>query len=353
MSRNDDFIAQLEDYLVMFDGTTPLPDRVRNAIRAELPTARQVRPRSGLLRFFTMLSNASVPARVGLATAAIVAVVVLGAALINNDRNQGVGAEPTTAPTAPAASPSPSVAAELLTLKAAPFAPCDAADTQPATCVVPGTYRLNDWPGPDTWPETVTVDVPAGWFDWDAGPGADAVLVGGGPDARGNSGWGVLFATVGDVLRDPCDLTKGMIPATQVDTPQKLAAVMSSWPKFTATAAQPITIDGHSGLKLQLTSTGPISCSASGELWRTTTGWTYDVYPMIGSGAGMGAPGTFEIVDTGHGLLVIRTTDFAQTSPNELGGGLALDQTRHLADQTALHGILDSIRLTPKPSASP
>ena len=68
-------------------------------------------------------------------------------------------------------------------------------------------------------------------------------------------------------------------------------------------------------------------------------------------GYGNSAPGTYEIVDTGHGLLVIRTTDFPQTSPNELSSGVAADPTRHAADQVALHAILDSIRLS-NPAAS-
>ena len=51
-------------------------------------------------------------------------------------------------------------------------------------------------------------------------------------------------------------------------------------------------------------------------------------------------------------LLVIRTTDFPQTSPNELSSGVAADPTRHAADQAALHAIFDSIQLS-NPSASP
>ena len=64
------------------------------------------------------------------------------------------------------------------------------------------------------------------------------------------------------------------------------------------------------------------------------------------------APGTYEIVDTGHGLLVIATTDFPQPTPHELSWGVAADPTRHAADQVALHAILDSIRLS-VPPASP
>jgi hypothetical protein len=356
MSHNDDFIAQLEDYLEAFDGRTPLPDRVRDAIRAELPSARQVQPRTGPLRVFTMLlSNASAGARVGLAVATVVAAVALGAAFLNNSqRGAVVGVAATSAPTAtpaPSLEPTPSatsgssVPAEPLTLKAAPTAPCNATDTAATTCVTPGTYQLNNWPGPNTWPVMVTVKVPAGWFDWDASPGFDGLLVG-----PGASGWGVMFATVGDVSRDPCDPTKGVIPAAQVDTPQKLAAAMKAWPRFKATAPQPITVDGHTGLKLQLTSTGPSTCDGTGQLWTTTSGGSMNVYPMIGSTAAR-APGTFEIVDTGHGLLVIRTTDFPQTSPNELAGGVAPDPKRHAADQIELHAILDSIRLTALPAA--
>jgi hypothetical protein len=362
MSHSDDFIGQLEDYLETFDGTTPLPDRVRGAIRAELPSARQVQPRTGPMRVFTMLSNASAGARVALAAAAVVVAVVLGAAFLNNNqRGANVGApdtpaptvttSPTIVPTQPATS-APSSAAAPPTLKYATLAPCNAADTQANTCVSPGTYQLNNWPGSNTWPVMVTIDVPAGWFEWDADAGFDGVLVVDGDPNAAASGWGIMFTTVGDVSRDPCDPRKGTIPAAQVSTPQKLAAVMAAWPQFKATAPQPITVDGHSGLKLQLTSTGPDSCRDTGRIWRTTTGGTMNVYPMIGAPTTTArAPGTFEIVATGNGLLVIRTTDFPQTSPTEISGGVAPDPTRHAADQTELHAIHDSIRLTALPAA--
>ena len=56
----------------------------------------------------------------------------------------------------------PSVAGEPPTLKYARLAACDPTDTQANTCVAPGTYQLNNWPGPNTWPAMVTIDVPAG-----------------------------------------------------------------------------------------------------------------------------------------------------------------------------------------------
>jgi hypothetical protein len=42
----DDFIGQLESYLDEFEGMTPLPDAVRNAVRADLPTTRQMKRRA-------------------------------------------------------------------------------------------------------------------------------------------------------------------------------------------------------------------------------------------------------------------------------------------------------------------
>ncbi|HET7030228.1 MAG TPA: hypothetical protein VFI34_06935 [Candidatus Limnocylindrales bacterium] len=356
MTLNDDFIAQLEDYFETFDGATPLPDRVRDAIRAELPTARQVRPRPGVLRSFTMLSNTSAGARLGVAAAAVIVAAVLGATFLSN-RQTGPGVTPATpfptTTTSPSAPPTPSASAvasgpaQPLTLRGAPFAACDATDTKADTCMAPGTYQLNNGSGTQTWPVMVTVDVPAGWFDWDVGPGVDGLLVDGGAEARGGSGWGALFATVGAVSVDPCDAAKGVLPAAPVDTPGELAAVMASWPGFSATAPQPITVDGDDGVQVRLSSTSPSACAATGRLWTTRAGVAVDAYPMIGSGAGGRAPGTFRIVDTGNGLLVIRTTDFPQTSPNELGSGVPMDPTRHAGDQTELRAILDSIRLTP------
>jgi hypothetical protein len=117
---------------------------------------------------------------------------------------------------------------------------------------------------------------------------------------------------------------------------------MAAWPRFKETAPTPITVDGHSGLQVQLTSTNPSSCS-SGSLWQTTAGGSMDVYPMIND-SGPTAPGTFAIVDTGQGVLVIRTMPL----PN----GVAADATSRAADQAALRGILSSIRLAASTGSS-
>jgi hypothetical protein len=350
MTQDDEFIARVEDYLETFDGETPLPERVRDALHAELPRARQVHARPGPLGGSSMLSNLPSAARYGLA-AAVVVVVVLGAAVLNNTRSAGIGGEaPTQKPTAtpaPSPSPSPSAAAQPLPLWQAQYVACDATD-KGTGCLPAGTYQLTG--GPTVWPVTVTIDLPAGWFEWQAGNGWDAVLVddGGGTDA---SGWGVMFTTIAGVSRDPCDATKGTIPAAEVDTPQKLAAAIAAWPKFDATAPQAITVDGHSGLKFQLTSTQTGPCESTGVTWRSASGAAVDVYPMVNN-VGRSYAATVEIIDTGHGLLVLRTTDFPQTTPVELGGGMAPNPSLHAADQVELHAILDSVRLG-SPTASP
>jgi len=249
-------------------------------------------------------------------------------------------------------SSAPSMAALPPMLGAGTGVACDPADSA-RSCLAPGTYRLTG--GPDAWPVMVTIDLPAGWFEPGAGElgaadsGWDAVLVQGGPDTQySGTGWGVMFTTVGDVDRDPCDASKGTIPAAQVNTPQKVAAAIAAWPKFSATAPKPITVDGHPGVKLTLSRTSASTACGSGSSWTTTSGATVDAYPMV---YGRSYPGTNWIVDTGHGLLAIRAMDFPDTSPFELVGGVAQSSTRHVADQPKLHAILDSIRITDWPTA--
>jgi len=374
MTHNDDFIGLLEDYFDAFDGVTPLPDRVRDAIRAELPTARQVHPRPGLERVLTMLSNTSAVARLGLAAAVLVVAVVLGGAFLNNGSRGIVGGGPTPTP-APTIAPSlvptqasssnptsaptvaPSVSALPPSLAAATYVACAPADAGKG-CLAGGTYQLSG--GRAEWPVTVTIDVPSpvgsGWFEWSGGSGWDAVLAADPPNFDG-SGWGVMFTSVSDVYRDACDVSKGTIPAAQVDTPEKLAAAIAAWPGFTATAPRAITVDGHSALELTLKGTSKTAncgtdtnSGASGNTWLTLTGTSVDGYPVANPPNGHAYPTTVRIVDTGHGLLVIRAAHFPETSPAELDGGKAQSATQHTADQAGLRAILDSVRLVNTPT---
>jgi hypothetical protein len=196
----------------------------------------------------------------------------------------------------------------------------------------------------------VTLDVPAGWIEPSPQAGWDLLVVNDGPPDYTAAGWGVMFTTVGDVYRDPCDLSKGTIPAAQVTTPQKLAAAIAAWPGFTTTPARPITVDGHSALELKVAKKAKSSGCGYGNAWLSSSGASVDAYPFA---SGSAYPTTIRIVDTSHGLLVIRATDFPNTSPFDIDGNhLANTPDRHAGDQAALHAILDSIRITDWPASN-
>ena len=84
-------------------------------------------------------------------------------------------------------------------------------------------------------------------------------------------------------------------------------------------------------------------------MWTIPQGGTVNAYPMVGA-TGKPRAGTFRIVDVNGTLLVIRTTDFPDTSPNELAQGIPDDPTRHAADQVEMQQILDSVRITAAPA---
>ncbi len=342
MNRDDDFIGRLEDYLETFDGVTPLPDRVRDALRADLPRTRQVRPVRGTGRMTDMISRASTGARWGMVAAVVVAAVVLGAAVINYGRvSPGVGSAPATASPSPSPSVSPTptaTPAPPMPLSNAPQAACYPGGTP--GCLAPGTYRLTS----STWPAQVTVDVPAGWFQWLPASDFEGVLVDSGPDAPNGSGWGLMFFAVGAVSADPCDPAKGTIKPAQTSTVDGLVAVMTKWPGFKATAPTPITVDGFSGKLIELTSTLTTATCPSPVLWTTPQGYDLDAYPVVTADK-TPHTGRYRIVDVNGTLLVIRTTDFPETAPNEAAQGVALDPTRHASDQVELHQMVDSIRI--------
>ena len=352
MNGSDDFIGQLEAYLDDFDGATPLPGHVRDAVHAELPGTRQVRSDAGSRRLLTMLSTPSARVRWGLAAAAIVVAVVVGGAFLTGNRNQqGIVAGPATpTPTstiAPTPTPTPSPTPPVVGLLSAPSVPCP---VRPAvTCIKPGAYTLSS---PTYWPTTISFDVPEGWWEWFPGNILeDFEGVFADSPAEGGSGWGVMIMTVGEVSRDPCNPKAAMFKPADVDTPAKLAAAMAKWPGFKATTPMPTSIDGAEGLLVELTSTRTYKQCPENEafLWKTEAGTIIDTYPMVDAN-GLGRPGQFRILDVNGHLIVVRTTDFPGASPYEVFQGLDPVPPLHMADQVELQGILDSIRLgAPQP----
>jgi len=137
MTREDDFIGQLEGYLDEFEGMTPLPPAVRDAVRAQLPMTKQLgRFRGPMRRFDFMNSNV---VRFGLAAAAIVLAIFVGVRFLPID-NTGTSATQTPEPT-PTATP--------LALRAG--------------VLEPGTYLMSNVDQPIRTPVRFTFTVPAGW----------------------------------------------------------------------------------------------------------------------------------------------------------------------------------------------
>jgi hypothetical protein len=74
----DDFIGQLEGYLDEYEGVTPLPDPIRDAVRAQLPETRQVGPPWGPMRYLRMSNNL----KIAMAAAVVVVVAIIGVGVL-------------------------------------------------------------------------------------------------------------------------------------------------------------------------------------------------------------------------------------------------------------------------------
>jgi hypothetical protein len=341
MNRDDDFIAQLEDYLDTHEGDTPLPDRVRDAVHACLPGTRQARPARGPGRMLDMTSGRSTPVRLGAIAAVLVAAVALGAVFATTrDRLPAVGSADATLSPSPSVASTPSPAASLPTaLVNARMAPCGPDGGTP-TCLEAGTYRLSS----NFWPALITIEVPEGWWEWRPGEDYDGVLVESGGDAPDGSGWGLTFAMVDTVSKDPCDLSAGSLAAEGTGTVDGLVTAIGAWPGFVTTSSTPITIDGFTGRLIELASDGTTADCAASRMWLSPRGVSVDAYPVDAGDPSSTAQ--LRVLDVNGTLVVIRATNFPHTSPHELGQGVPQDPDRHLADQVELQQIIDSIQIS-------
>jgi hypothetical protein len=99
MNSDDRFIQQLESYLDDFEGATPLPERVRDGVRAALPRTKQTGAARGPVRYLSMTLSKVGP--VALAAAAGLLAIAAGVYLLNG-RNVG---QPTETPSSPSSAP--------------------------------------------------------------------------------------------------------------------------------------------------------------------------------------------------------------------------------------------------------
>ncbi|MDQ3879491.1 MAG: hypothetical protein M3295_00170, partial [Chloroflexota bacterium] len=101
MTRDDGFIGQLESYLDDYEGHTPLPETVRDAVRAALPRTRQTGSARGPVRYLTMMSTKAGPILIAAVAAAVL--IVAGGAFLFSGRNVGGPASTPNATPVPSA----------------------------------------------------------------------------------------------------------------------------------------------------------------------------------------------------------------------------------------------------------
>jgi hypothetical protein len=214
MTRNDDFIGQLEDYLDEYQGSTPLPGDVRNAIRAKLPSTNQ-RPAWWPARRFPEMNST---AKLALAAAAVVVAAFLGVRfLLPADVGIG-GPDPTPTP-----SPTPSALS--------------------GTDLEPGTYRLT------VQGVNATLTVPGGW----ANLGGTGVT----KESDESAFTAVVFwccdADFASVYLDPCQWQGGVVDPPVGPTVDDLATALDNQAQRGESTPVDVTIDGYSGKMIELT----------------------------------------------------------------------------------------------------
>ena len=290
MTRDDDFIGHLEGYLDEYEGSTPLPESVRDVVRAQLPRTKQIGPVGGLMRNIYMNSSMESPARWGLLAAVVVGVVIIGGALVFGG---GASIGDSRSPTPSLESESPSLESD----------PAESVNPSPGHALLPrqralepGSYQLADG-----FPVTITFDVPEGFWSCSSSPLEQAVCTdfGGAPGSPG-----LAFLVIDNVVADPCDPSKQLLEPPVGPSVDDLVAALSAIPGFEATAAEDVTISGYSGQRLQLTAPmNPGGCELS----------TWAIGPAANR-VGPGEVNDLRILDVNGTRVVITTAHVGDTA---------------------------------------
>lgn len=285
MTRSDEFIGQLESYLEDYEGSTPLPEAVRDAIRAELPLTRQ-RPAWWPARRFPEMSSF---AKLGVAAAVAVVAALLGFNYLvaPNIGSQGLG-DPSPSPT-----PTP------------PGLSGDALD--------PGTYRTEEGE------VDATLTVPDGWFNIQGfGVGKEA----GGPESFTAVVIWPSDSEAARVYADPCRWQDGFVDPLVGPTVGDLATAFANQPLRGDAVPVDVEVDGYPGKMIELSVPDDLDFADcdGGEFWS----W---------DGRNSQGPGQVDvlyIVDVGGQRVVIDAHYMPGTSA---------------ADNAERQAILDSIQL--------
>lgn len=291
MTRDDDFIGQLEGYLDEYEGSTPLPEDVRNAVRAHLPSIKQ-RPAWWPGWRIPEMNQA---VRIALASAAVVAVAVIGISLF---RDMNVGGPELTGPTP---SPSPEPAA----LTDGPLAA--------------GTYATTPLPSPNDAIQ-FTFTVPEGWTADLRGP---AVFPSSGDGTSGPAGAAMSLLRVVGLFADPCQGNAGQPDIPVGPTVDDLVTALADQGAYESTVATDVVVDGYAGKQLELLMPSDIDFATceSGQFW------VWDSAPFA---QGPGNRWNLRILDVEGTRVVILAEDFAAT-PARI--------------QTELQAIVDSVQI--------
>jgi hypothetical protein len=290
MTRDDDFFGHLEGYLDEYEGSTPLPEDVRNAIRAQLPSIKQ-RPAWWPGWRFPEMNQAM---RIALASAAVVAVAVIGISLF---RGMNVGGQDLIGGS-PSPTPEPAVLSD---------GPLEA-----------GTYATMPFPSPDDAIQ-FTFTVPDGWAA--ESPGAVFPAIGDG--TSGPAGAAMVFVRVVGLYADPCQGNTGQ-PDIQVGpTVDDLVTALADHGAYESTAATDVVVDGYAGKQLELLIPSDIDFATcdDGQFW------VWDAAPYA---QGPGNRWQVTILDVDGTRVVILAEDFAATPAST---------------QTELQAIVDSIQI--------
>jgi hypothetical protein len=271
MTRNDEFTGQLESYLESYEGSTPLPEAVRDAISAALPSTHQ-RPAWWPARRLPTMNNTT---RLALATAAVAVAAVVGYSYFSggNVGSPGIDVPSPTLEATPAA----------LRLSEGP--------------IEAGRYTLGgDFPVPTTF------DVPAQWIACSTSVMEQGVcrLAG-----REFPRIGLTFNYVENVAADPCgqELHDPPIGPTVDD----IVTAVSNLEGFEATAPEDVTIDGYAAKRFTLTAPTNPPC----DLLAT---W---VTPTRVNGMGASEINLLHVVDVDGVRLLLSSAYFENTTTPE------------------------------------
>jgi hypothetical protein len=220
MTRTDEFIAQLEAYLDEHEGSTPLPQVVRDAIRAELPSIHQ-RPAWWPERRFVLMNST---AKFAIAAAALAVATLLG---INYLIAPNVGDRAPREP-APTATPAPDLNGQDGSL-------------------APGAYSVT------VADHLVTFSVPSGWTK----NVADSVAWTENSEAR------VSFGQLNQLSVDPCRRELGTLDVgPNVDD---LVTALTAMPGV-ETATTDVTLGRFAGTRVDMTVPETLSGCTGGEI---------------------------------------------------------------------------------------